>query len=88
MVNRVLLDQDNEPVNELCASLIILYRYRNNLFHGLKWAYDFHESCGTLPDGPLANYVDFAAIGRDAELGGDIFTIDAGGGAVHVFWSR
>lgn len=24
----------------LTASLIVVYRYRNNLFHGLKWAYE------------------------------------------------
>ncbi|MBY5730245.1 hypothetical protein HFO26_08070 [Rhizobium leguminosarum] len=27
----------------LKASLIIVYRYRNNLFHGNKWLYDLHD---------------------------------------------
>ena len=34
-----------------------------------------------------ADTVDFAAFGRDCELGGDIFTIEADGW-FHVFWSR
>ncbi|MBI6799079.1 hypothetical protein KDL21_01925 [Pseudomonas syringae pv. syringae] len=36
MVESVLLGQNDEPRDVLLAMLIIIYRLRNNLFHGLK----------------------------------------------------
>lgn len=39
---------------------------------------------GPVPDGSLAFYVDYEAIGRDLELGGDVWTASAPGG-VFVF---
>jgi hypothetical protein len=38
-VNAVLESKDNSPQSILTALLTIAYRFRNNLFHGLKWAY-------------------------------------------------
>jgi antirestriction protein len=54
------------------------------------WAYQQAEDCGTLESVPehFRNYIDFEAIGRDAELNGDVFTIDAGNGNVHVLYSH
>lgn len=39
LVEAVLSDKDNDPVNVVAALLLIIYRLRNNLFHGAKWAY-------------------------------------------------
>ena len=36
LVESVLLGQNDEPHDVLLATLIIIYRLRNNLFHGLK----------------------------------------------------
>ena len=33
-------------------------------------------------------YVDYERMGRDMEMGGDIFTLETGFETVHVFWSR
>ena len=46
----------------------------------------YHELVEPLPD-LIRNNIDYDAIGRDFELGGDIFTI-ALGGKVHVFDSH
>ena len=39
LVKRVLIREDVEPREIAAAVLIIVYRYRNNLFHGVKWSY-------------------------------------------------
>jgi len=36
----------------------------------------------------LRNYIDWASMGRDMEINGDIFTIENGHKSVHVFWAR
>ncbi len=41
----------------------------------------------TIPEA-LRYYVDWAAMARDAEMGGDLFTIETTHGEVHVFSSR
>jgi antirestriction protein len=52
------------------------------------WAADYHEEVGTVPQGfKLATYIDWERVARDAELGGDVFTVKVGG-KVHVFWNR
>ena len=40
LVRRVLTGEDGAPANIAAAVLIIVYRFRNNLFHGLKWSYE------------------------------------------------
>ena len=35
----VLTGGTNEPAEVAVGVLIIVYRFRNNLHHGLKWAY-------------------------------------------------
>jgi hypothetical protein len=40
VVNGVLLGNLTRPWERLAAALLIVYRYRNNLFHGPKWEYD------------------------------------------------
>ena len=36
----------------------------------------------------LAFYIDYERMGRDLELGGDVFTIETGYQEVHIFWSH
>jgi hypothetical protein len=37
-VKKVLNGEDAEPEEVAAAVLIIVYRFRNNLFHGVKWS--------------------------------------------------
>ena len=39
MVRAVLDGTNNDPADCVAALLIVVYRLRNNLFHGVKWAY-------------------------------------------------
>ena len=52
------------------------------------WAEIFLEDTGQLRGVPenLRSYIDFERYGKDAELSGDIFTIDFDG-KLHVFWN-
>ncbi|HFS0969423.1 TPA: antirestriction protein ArdA [Pseudomonas aeruginosa] len=36
----------------------------------------------------LARYIDYRAMARDMEIGGDLFTLEIGFEQVHVFWNR
>ncbi len=40
LVRSVMLGTATSPPDIAAALLLIIYRYRNNLHHGLKWAYD------------------------------------------------
>jgi antirestriction protein len=53
------------------------------------WAEELENDLGELSNVPerLRGYIDFAAIGRDARLGGDIFDIEHDG-RLYVFWNR
>ena len=48
VVNAVLLGQEDSPKALLICALTIVYRYRNNLFHGLKWAYGLQGQKGNF----------------------------------------
>ena len=39
LVRAVVDGSDNDPRNRVLAILLIIWRYRNNLFHGEKWTY-------------------------------------------------
>jgi len=39
LVRAVLSGADNDPTHRVAVLFIIIYRLRNNLFHGMKWAY-------------------------------------------------
>jgi hypothetical protein len=43
VVRNVLRGQDAAPESVTAALLIVVFRYRNNLFHGEKWAYQLRE---------------------------------------------
>lgn len=40
LIEKVLKSETDSVVDIVSAMLIIVYRLRNNLFHGLKWQYD------------------------------------------------
>lgn len=41
---QAVLKGENDNINDVVtALLIIVFRYRNNFFHGIKWAYNFHD---------------------------------------------
>ncbi|PZR33222.1 antirestriction protein ArdA [Caulobacter segnis] len=45
------------------------------------------EETTAIPE-TLRLYIDYEAMARDARLNGEVFTVETGPGAVHVFWSR
>lgn len=45
------------------------------------------EETTVIPEA-LRNYIDWEAMGRDAQLSGDVFTLETSHDAVHVFWNR
>ncbi len=54
-----------------------------------EWAEEYLEDTGhfaSVPD-EIKQYFDFESWARDAELGGDIFTVEGGRGVL-IFWSR
>jgi len=65
LVRAVLTGENVDPASQLIGCLIIVYRFRNNFFHGIKWAYGLqdqlenftHSACllrkllGKLPGG-------------------------------------
>ena len=53
-----------------------------------EFAETLHRECGTVLPEALQPYIDSEAMGRDLELGGEVFTVTLGFEAVHVFWSR
>lgn len=46
------------------------------------------EQSGTTMPENIAPYIDYEAMGRDLELGGEVFTIETGSHQFHIFWSR
>jgi len=51
------------------------------------YAQELTEDTGNSPS-HLEMYIDYERMGRDMELGGDIFTIETGFQEVHIFWSH
>ena len=52
------------------------------------FAEDLTEQSGVAIPDSVRLYVDYDAMGRDLELGGDLFTVRTDFQSVHVFWSR
>ena len=52
------------------------------------FAEELTRETGTEIPKALEYYIDWAAMGRDLELNGDVFAITFGFDEVHVFWSR
>lgn len=43
LVESVLLGTENTLEKKLACCLIIIYRFRNNFFHGEKWVHNFKD---------------------------------------------
>lgn len=52
------------------------------------FAQDLTEDSGVEIPKELQYYIDWQAMGRDMEMSGDIFTVETGFEAVHIFWAR
>jgi hypothetical protein len=48
IIRAVLSGQDTNAQHRVLTALIIVYRYRNNLFHGLKWEYEIAGQRGNF----------------------------------------
>jgi len=59
LVKDVLIGRNNNAADSVAVLLIIIYRFRNNLFHGSKWSYEIH---GQLDNFINANNVLMAAL--------------------------
>lgn len=51
------------------------------------YAQQLTEETTQIPES-LAWYIDYEAMARDMELGGDVFTLETGYREVHVFWNH
>jgi hypothetical protein len=65
IVRSVLDGTNNDPQNTTVAALIIVYRYRNNLFHGVKWGYELAGQFGNFTN---ANNVLIKVLDRYGRL--------------------
>jgi hypothetical protein len=61
IVRAVLAGTDHDPANRAATALIVVFRYRNNLFHGVKWQY---ELAGQLGNFTNANQILMKALER------------------------
>ncbi|MGB7481709.1 MAG: hypothetical protein WA924_15395 [Burkholderiaceae bacterium] len=52
LVEAVLRRQNDDPADRVAVALIVIYRFRNNLVHGTKWAYCI---AGQLENFTMAN---------------------------------
>ncbi|WP_223507901.1 hypothetical protein [Pseudomonas sp. BF-B-25] len=48
LVRAVLIGENLDTKSQLLACLIIVYRFRNNFFHGIKWAYGLRDQLGNF----------------------------------------
>jgi hypothetical protein len=53
MVTAVLSGENNDPVPCVTALFIVVYRLRNNLFHGTKWAYGIKDQLSNFTHASL-----------------------------------
>jgi len=67
LVAKVILGGEASVAEKLAACLIVVYRYRNNYFHGIKWAYRFHDQLENFQHSNrlLAYVMDSAWVYRD-----------------------
>jgi hypothetical protein len=70
LIRSVIDGSNNDPCRRVATVLIVILRYRNNLFHGMKWQYD--ELAGQLDNFTNANNALMTALehyGQLARLG-------------------
>lgn len=52
-----------------------------------NYAQELTEETTQIPES-IAYYIDYERMGRDMDLNGDVFTIEAGYETVHIFWNH
>lgn len=67
VVQSVLDGSNNDPRDRLLTVLMIVWRFRNNLFHGEKWTYQLQ---GQHPNFTNANTVLMRLLERHGQLAG------------------
>jgi len=72
---------------ELADAQTALEHYQGEHESLEDYARQFTEDCGPQIPDSLQNYFDYAAMARDWEMSGDIFTIETGFSEIHVFSS-
>jgi len=51
------------------------------------FAEEISDGCYNIPEA-LQYYIDWQSMGRDMEMGGDIYSIETGYQEVHIFWNH
>ncbi len=51
------------------------------------YAQELTEDTSEIPEN-LAYYIDYERMGRDMELGGDVYTIETAFNEIHIFWNH
>jgi hypothetical protein len=64
LVERVLSGGKASPVEIVSAVLIVVYRLRNNLFHGTKWAYEIQDQRSNFENANVALIVAIEQLGK------------------------
>lgn len=67
VVRSVLDGSNDDPRDRLLTVLMVVWRFRNNLFHGEKWAYQLQDQ---LPNFTHANAVLMRLLERHGRLAG------------------
>ena len=65
IVRAVIDGTNNDPRDRVATILIIVLRFRNNLFHGVKWQY---QLAGQLSNFTNANNILMKALEQHGEL--------------------
>lgn len=83
-----IMDRENFETEEEATEYLDDH-YQGEHLSLVHWAENFLEESGSLEGMPenLVRYFDFDYYARDAELGGDIFTIESAGG-IYVLWNH
>ncbi len=80
-----VLDHCGNDLNE--ARETITERYLGMYPHLADYVQELTEETTSIPE-PLRYYIDYQAMARDAEISGDLFTIETGYEQTHVFAGR
>lgn len=80
-----VLEQLSGSIEE--AETALRDRYLGQFSSLADYMEELTTGCVTIPE-PLRNYIDWEAMARDAELNGDVFTIETAFDEVHVVSSR
>jgi antirestriction protein len=81
-IGAALLDHYSGSVDE--AREAMTDRYMGSHASLADYMQELTEETTTIPDS-LRHYIDYQAMARDAELGGDLFTVSTAFDVVHVF---